>query len=102
MLNHHALAHYGIRTDNMKLIYFYNDGMGLPRSSPFAYPPEWELYDLRADPEELKNVYNDPSYRETREELKALLWNLQAELLDEPHHSQPLPIALRREADTHV
>lgn len=101
-VNHHALAHYGIRTDNMKLIYFYNDGMGLPGSSPFAYPPEWELYDLRSDPEELKNVYNDPRYRETREELKALLWNLQAELLDEPHYSQPLPIALRPEADTHV
>lgn len=90
-VNHHAFAHYGIRTERYKLIYFYNDGMGLPGSSPHAYPPEWELYDLQEDPEELHNVYGDPAYRELREQLKAQLWTLQAELKDEPHHSQPVP-----------
>ncbi|GAA3880232.1 sulfatase family protein [Tessaracoccus defluvii] len=90
-VNHHAFAHYGIRTERYKLIYFYNDGMGLPGSSPHAYPPEWELYDLQEDPEELNNVYGDPAYRELREQLKAQLWTLQAELKDEPHHSQPVP-----------
>ena len=89
--NHHAFAHYGIRTERHKLIYFYNDGMGLPGSSNLTYPPEWELYDLEADPEELNNVYLDPAYRDLREDLKARLWNLQAELLDTPHRSQPVP-----------
>src|SRR5690606_30588409 len=28
-IDHHAFAHYGIRTDHHKLIYFYNDGMGI-------------------------------------------------------------------------
>lgn len=98
-VNHHAFAHYGIRTEAHKLIYFYNDGLGLPGSSNLTYPPEWELYDLEADPEELNNVYFDPSYRALREQLKVKLWNLQAELLDTPHHSQPEPELLRASVD---
>lgn len=89
--NHHALAHYGVRTATHKLIYFYNDGLGLPGSSPFVYPPEWEMYDLIADPEELRNVYHDPEYADEREKLKAVLWSLQADLGDIPHPSQPIP-----------
>lgn len=88
---HHALAHYGIRTDRHKLIYFYNDGMGHPGSSGFSYPPEWELYDLQSDPEELDNVWGDPAYAAVREELTAQLWSLQHELGDRPHPSQAAP-----------
>jgi arylsulfatase A-like enzyme len=90
-INHHAFAHYGIRTDRHKLIYFYNDGLGLPGSSGRSYPPEWEMYDLVDDPEELHNVYFDAAYAELREDLKAALWRLQAQLKDEPHPSQPVP-----------
>lgn len=97
-ISHHALAHYGIRTERHKLIYFYNDGMGLPGSSGLSYPPEWEMYDLIADPEEMNNVYLDPDHREVREELKVQLWRLQADLLDVPHHSQPVPALLERPA----
>jgi len=93
--NHHALAHYGVRTERYKLIYFYNDGMGLPGSSSLTYPPEWEMYDLEADPEELTNIYLSPDHLELREQLKVQLWRLQAELLDSPHHSQPVPELLR-------
>ncbi|WP_166997093.1 sulfatase family protein [Paramicrobacterium fandaimingii] len=90
-VNHHAFAHYGVRTDRYKLIYFYNDGLGLPGSSDRSYPPEWEMYDLFEDPEELNNVYLDREYRERREDLKVTLWQLQSELKDEPHPSQPVP-----------
>ncbi|MDR2999222.1 MAG: sulfatase [Microbacterium sp.] len=93
-INHHAFAHYGIRTERYKLIYFYNDGMGLPGSSAHTYPPEWELYDLEADPEELHNVYLDPAHHDIREDLKARLWRLQADLLDTPHPSQPVPAGI--------
>ena len=92
--NHHVLAHYGIRTERYKLIYFYNDGMGLPGSSPFTYVPEWELYDMQTDPDELVNVYHRSEYAEVREQLKVQLWNLQAELGDKPHPSQPRPSLL--------
>lgn len=93
-INHHAFAHYGIRTERYKLIYFYNDGMGLPGSSPHTYPPEWEMYDLHSDPEELRNIYHDAEHYDTRERLKVDLWNLQSELLDTPHHTQPAPSLL--------
>ncbi|TDD40975.1 sulfatase family protein [Saccharopolyspora elongata] len=88
---HRAPAHYGYRTERYKLIYFYNDGLGLPGTGPFTYPPEWELYDMQADPDELRNVYDDPAYRQVRKELKAAMWREQARLGDEPHPSQPKP-----------
>ncbi|WP_167133325.1 sulfatase family protein [Paramicrobacterium chengjingii] len=94
-INHHAFAHYGIRTERHKLIYFYNDGLGLPGSSDRTYPPEWELYDLQNDPEELRNVYGDAAYADLREDLTVRLWMLQAELQDEAHPSQPVPTLLR-------
>lgn len=97
-INHHAFAHYGIRTETHKLIYFYNDGMGLPGSSPHIYPPEWEMYDLVADPEEMRNVYLDPAYAQLRDDLTAQLWTLQAELGDAPHHSQSVPAGLATQA----
>jgi arylsulfatase A-like enzyme len=88
---HKAPAHYGYRTTRYKLIYFYNDGFGLPFTGFFTYPPEWELYDLETDPQELHNVYDDPAYAGVREELKAVMWREQARLGDAPHPSQPTP-----------
>jgi len=86
--SHHVIAHYGIRTERHKLIYFYGDGMGLPGTSRFRYVPEWELYDLERDPDELTNLYHDPAHRVIRDELTRALADLQAELGDEPHPSQ--------------
>ncbi len=54
---HMVKRHYGIRTERYKLIHFYYD------------IDEWELYDLEKDPEEMKNVYNDPAYAKVRKEL---------------------------------
>ena len=88
---HKAPAHYGYRTDRYKLIYYYNDGFGLPFTGFFTYPPEWELYDLATDPTEVRNVYDDPEYAEVRERLKAAMWREQARLGDAPHPSQPVP-----------
>ena len=28
---------------------------------------EWELFDLKTDPQEMKNVYNEPGYAQVRE-----------------------------------
>jgi arylsulfatase A-like enzyme len=49
--------HYGMSTDSYKLIHYYYD------------IDEWELYDIKADPQEMKNVYNDPSYTSVRKKL---------------------------------
>lgn len=88
---HLAPGHYGYRDHRYKLIYFYNDGLGLAGTGPLTYPAEWELYDLEADPEETRNVYREPAYRQVREELKARMWREQHRLLDTPHPSQPVP-----------
>ena len=70
MTHHDNPAHYGIRTDEYKLIFYY----GLPLDAPGALEtpttPGWELYDLRTDPQELRNVYADPRYAEVVKRLK--------------------------------
>ncbi|HWU59852.1 MAG TPA: sulfatase [Microbacteriaceae bacterium] len=91
---HRAPAHYGYRAKRYKLIYFYNDGMGLPGTGSFTYPAEWELYDMERDPAELNNVYDDPEYAQVREQLKVQLWSAQHEVGDRPHPSQPRPSLL--------
>lgn len=82
--SHRAPAHYGYRDERYKIIFFYNAGLGLPGTGDFEYPPEWELYDLEADPEELNNVYYDPAYAEIRARLTEMLGRAQAEVGDEP------------------
>ena len=58
---HSVKRHYGIRTQDCKLIHFYND------------VDEWEMYDMKADPQEMRNVYDDPAYAQKREEMHAIL-----------------------------
>ncbi len=97
-INHNVLAHYGVRTDTHKLIYFYNDGLGIPGTSDVVYPPEWEMYDLVADSEELNNVADSAEYSEIRKQLEARLWHLQQQFGDAPHASQPVPELIKSES----
>ncbi|MEO6246938.1 MAG: sulfatase, partial [Opitutaceae bacterium] len=82
MTHHDNPAHYGVRTKDFKLIFFY----GLPLDAKGALPtpttPGWELYDLRTDPDEMKNVYADPAYAGTVKQLKAELLRLKEETGD--------------------
>jgi arylsulfatase A-like enzyme len=77
MAHHWVPAHYGIRTKTRKLIFFY--GMKLDASgcnNPDCdenTSPGFELYDLENDPQEKRNVYNDPDYAEDVKVLKAEL-----------------------------
>ena len=83
---HNAYAHYGIRTHEYKIIYWYNDDCGEDGANPGTDEPEWELFDLRNDPLELINVYNDPAYAET---VRMMTAKLEAEMLrigDTPMH----------------
>ena len=82
---HGVWAHYGIRTLDHKLIYYYADGLNQPGTIDERKPPEWELFDLRRDPRELHSVYDDPAYAGTVVELKAQLDALQQRVGDEPY-----------------
>ncbi|MBH53307.1 MAG: sulfatase [Opitutaceae bacterium] len=46
---HMIPRHNGVRTNRYKLMHFYEFD-------------EWEFYDLKEDPDELHNLYNDPDY----------------------------------------
>jgi arylsulfatase A-like enzyme len=87
--DHHVRAHYGVRTSRYKLIYYYSDGLGLDGASPISHRPEWELFDLAADPNELRNVYADSAYGSVRAELTAELERIQREVGDMPHWPPP-------------
>ena len=83
--DHNVWAHYGVRTLDHKLIYFYNDPLGQPGAQGPIDPPEWELFDLGSDPFEMINVYSDPAYAGVVTELKGELARLQAVVGDQPH-----------------
>jgi arylsulfatase A-like enzyme len=61
---HSVKRHYGISTERYKLIHYYHD------------IDEWELFDLKSDPQEMKNVYNDPSYKAVKTDLHERLKKL--------------------------
>ncbi len=67
---HSVKRHYGISAERYKLIHFYYD------------IDEWELFDLQADPMEMKNVYNNPSYASVRADLQERLKKLMAKYKD--------------------
>jgi uncharacterized sulfatase len=53
----------------------------MPESFPIESTPKaWELYDLKKDPEELVNRYDDPDYQNVVADLKAKLINMREEL----------------------
>ena len=63
---HSVRRHYGVRMGDHKLIHYYNTG-------------EWELFDLKSDPNELTNIY-DSAPGEVTTNLKAELDRLRKEL----------------------
>jgi len=66
MAHHDNPAHVGIRTKTHKLIFYY----GANYEGEYRTPPAWELYDLRQDPQELVNQYDNPEYAATVATLK--------------------------------
>jgi len=85
--DHNAYSHYGVRDQRYKLIYWYNEGYGLPGSNHGGEDREWELFDCEKDPLELFNVHSDPAYAEVVLALTGKLERKMAEIGDEPAHS---------------
>ena len=67
---HMVKRHYGMSTERYKLIHYYYD------------IDEWELYDIQADPLEMKNVYNDAAYATVKADLHKRLTKLMAKYKD--------------------
>ena len=62
--SHMVKRHYGMSTERYKIMHYYYD------------IDEWELYDLKTDPQEIKNVYNDPAYASIKKNLHKRLLKL--------------------------
>lgn len=56
--------HYGIRTERYKLMHWYGKGSGTDPDID-----SWELYDLKKDPTEVKNIYDSEKYRKQQQKL---------------------------------
>ncbi len=86
MAHHDNPAHFGLRTKDFKLIFFYglklDDSWFYNPSKVDTTEPYWELYDLRNDPHEMNNVINDPKYAETFKSLKDQIYELKVETGD--------------------
>ena len=82
MAHHDNPAHYGIRTSDFKLIFFY--GLPLDAVGAKAEPtePHWELYDLREDPQEMNNVIEEQNYSQVAADLKNRLLQIKARVGD--------------------
>jgi arylsulfatase A-like enzyme len=85
LAHHNVYAHYGIRTQRYKLIYYYADALDQPGAVDDPREPEWELFDLANDPLEMNNIYHDPEYASLIDELTAQLHQLQADVGDVPY-----------------
>ena len=83
---HNAFAHYGIRDQRYKLIYWYNQGFGLPGTQSGGQAPEWEFFDCEKDPLELFNCYRDPAYQAQVDRMMGLLEDKMLEIGDDMLH----------------
>jgi arylsulfatase A-like enzyme len=76
--HHNTRAHYGVRTETHKLIHYWKKD-------------QWELFDLKNDPNELRNIYSDPSQQQVIASMKQELFRLKKELKDEDQFAHELP-----------
>jgi hypothetical protein len=68
--DHNTPAHYGIRTQTHKLIYFWKKD-------------QWELFDLANDPYELDNLHGEAGMETLTARLKDQLAQLKREVKDD-------------------
>ncbi|MBR9761045.1 sulfatase [bacterium] len=63
---HSVARHYGVTNGHHKLIHFYQK-------------KEWELFDLKKDPNEMTSVHGDPNYAAVQKEMEIELARLRKE-----------------------
>ncbi len=80
-----------MRNKRYKLIYYYADALGQLGAIDDPKEPEWELFDLEKDPQEMNSVYYDPAYADVAAELTAELERLQTKVKDEPYVPGKMP-----------
>jgi arylsulfatase A-like enzyme len=67
---HNVQPHYGVRTSRYKLIHYYYN------------MDEWELFDLKKDPNEMENLYGTSGTKKLTRRLKNKIMELQVQYKD--------------------
>lgn len=92
IIHHYIPAHFGVRSKDYKLIFYYGKHYLDPKDFQKHYwskgyfgidketPHSWEFYDLKNDPQELHNRYNDSAYKEIIAKMKIQLKQQRLEL----------------------
>lgn len=111
MIHHDIPAHFGIRSKDYKLIFFYGRYHNLEKEGTRSMywndenhsnkvlptPAAWEFYDLKKDPNEVENEYNNIKYKDIIEQMKSQL-KLERQNLNEEDEKFP---HLQEIIDTH-
>ncbi|MEM7392953.1 MAG: sulfatase/phosphatase domain-containing protein, partial [Verrucomicrobiota bacterium] len=86
---HFVRRHYGVVDGRYKLVHFYEKDVA-----------QWELYDLKSDPKEMRNEYKNPEYagvsQRLHEELKTLRADLKVPEDDPPASFRPFRLKRTR------
>ena len=87
---HYVRRHYGVADRRYKLIHFYEKDVD-----------QWELFDLKTDPSEMKSLYGQPSMAKVQKRLAVQLAQHRKELgvpAEDPSHSmvKRLPPRVRK------
>jgi arylsulfatase A-like enzyme len=80
--SHGVWAHRGVRTHRHKLVHYYAEALGQPGARDEPRHPEWELFDLVADPFELRSLHDDPAHADLMAGLRGELERLGDEVGD--------------------
>jgi arylsulfatase A-like enzyme len=75
---HNVANHYGVRTERYTLAHYYETD-------------EWELFDNKKDPKQLRSVYDEPGYAKTLQTVKGELNGLRARFQDTDGAVAPSP-----------
>ncbi len=75
-------AHFAIRDHRYKLGLFYGMPLDITGAMKESTDPAWEFYDLKNDPTESHNAYNDSAYQIKIDSLKKELIKLRKEVGD--------------------
>ncbi len=103
MVHHDIPAHFGLRNKDYKLVFYYGCYTNLEKegtlsmywnnennsNKELSIPVAWEFYDLRKDPQELKNEYNNSEYKDVIEKMKLEL-KAERKRLKEEDNEYPL------------
>lgn len=90
-------AHIGVRNDRYKLMFLYGDKLNMTGSENYVSQPSWEFYDLKEDPHEGHNVYNDSKYATIVKQMKREMMRLRQETGDTDDDSPRMQEILKKE-----